>query len=88
MIIKIIVTPEGVEDICIRLLVSKKINYDRLLNISIENNLVNLIGCYLDIINDINDQIIPKEVIKKFHNNITDKKIIFLKDEKQYGKSG
>jgi len=86
--IKQIVTPKGVEDICIRLLVSKKINYARLLNISIENNLVNLIGCYLDIINDIDDQIIPKDVIKKFHNNITDKKIIFLKDEKKYGKSG
>ena len=86
--IKQILTPEGVEDICIRLLASKKINYKRLLNISIENNLVNLIGCYLDIINGINDQLIPKNIIKKFYNNITDKKIIFLKDEKQYGKSG
>lgn len=86
--IKQILTPEGVEDICIRLLASKKINYEKLLNISIENNLVNLIGCYLDIINSINSQLIPKGVIKKFHNNITDKKTIFLKDEKQYGKSG
>jgi len=86
--IKQILTPEGVEDICIRLLVSKKINYKQLLDISIENNLVNLIGCYLDIINDINDQLIPKGIIKKFYNSITDKKIVFLKDEKQYGKSG
>jgi hypothetical protein len=86
--IKQILTPEGVEDICIRLLVSKKINYKQLLDISIENNLVNLIGCYLDIINDINDQLIPKGIIKKFYNSITDKKIVFLKDEKQYGKFG
>jgi len=86
--IKQILTPEGVEDICIRLLASKKIDYERILNISIENNLVNLIGCYLDIINDINDQLIPKGIIKKFHDNIIDKKTIFLKNEKQYGKSG
>jgi len=86
--IKQILTPEGVEDICIKLLASKKINYKRLLEISIEDNLVNLIGCYLEIINDINDQLIPKGIIKKFHDNITYEKIIFLKDEKQYEKSG
>ena len=85
---KQILTPEGVEDICIRLLASKKINYRQLLDISIENNLVNVIGCYLDIINDVNDHLIPKGTVKKFHDNITNKKTIFMKDEKQYGKSG
>ncbi len=80
-------TPEGVEDQCIKMLAQKHLDYDALLNQAIEKNLVNQIGCYLDIINDIK-QIVPEIVIKKFHNHISDKKPVFLKDEKKYGKSG
>ena len=81
-------TPEGVEDICVKILSYKKINYDALIKLAIEKNLVNQIGCYLDIINDINKRIIPDKVIKKFHKNISNKKYVFLKDEMKYGKSG
>jgi hypothetical protein len=86
--IKKLRTPEGVEDICIRVLADKKLNYDNLLKHAIEKNMVNPVGCYLDIINDINEQIIPNKVIEKFHENISDKKYEFLKEEKGYKKSG
>ncbi len=86
--IKKLRTPEGVEDICIRILADKKLNYNNLLKHAIEKNMVNPVGCYLDIINDINEQIIPNKVIEKFHDNISDKKYEFLKEEKDYKKSG
>lgn len=86
--IKKLMTPEGVEDICIRILAYKKLNYDTLLKHAIEKNIVNPVGCYLDIINDINKQIIPKNVIEKFLKNLSNKKYVFLKDEMNYEKSG
>jgi len=86
--IKKLMTPEGVEDICIRILAYKKLNYDTLLKHAIEKSLVNPVGCYLDIINDINKQIIPKGVVKKFLKNISNKKYVFLKDEVSYEKIG
>lgn len=81
-------TTEGVEDICIHYLFNRKINFDRLLNIAKANNLVNEIGCYLDIINDIRNGFIPSGYIEIFLNNISKKKRIFLKEEEEYGKSG
>ncbi len=81
-------TPEGVEDTCIKILAYKKINYTILLKLAIEKNLVNQIGCYLDIIHNIDRQLIPYEAIKKFHDNSSDKKYVFLREEMKYGKSG
>lgn len=88
MFLKKIFTPEGAEDICIKLIASNKINYEKLLEYSIKNELVNAIGCYLDLINNINNRLIPNEVIEKFYKNITNKKATFLKQEKKYGKTG
>jgi hypothetical protein len=83
-----LVTPEGVEDLCIKILADKKIDFDMLLSHAIEKNLVNQTGCYLHILNDINKQLVPYKVIKKFHDNLSDKKHVFLKNEMRYGKSG
>jgi len=88
MFLKKIFTPEGAEDICIKLIASNKINYEKLLEYSIRYEFVNIIGCYLDIINDINNRLIPNRIIDQFYNNITNKKTLFLKQEKKYGKSG
>jgi hypothetical protein len=62
-------------------------NYEVLLRRAVENTLVNQIGCYLDIINDMK-RIVPFKVIEIFSNTISDKTVVFLKDEKRYGKSG
>jgi hypothetical protein len=83
-----IMTSEGVEDSCIRILANKKIDFDILLAHAIETNLVNQVGCYLNILYDINKKLLPAKVIWKFHENISDKKNIFLKKEMKYGKSG
>lgn len=81
-------TPEGVEDVCMKLLFGKKIDYQRLHEIAKEYNLINQVGCYLDIINDIRSGIVPEDIIQKFLLSISSKKQIFLKEEMRYGKSG
>lgn len=83
-----LMTIEGIEDSCIKILANKKIDFNMLLARAIKKNLVNQVGCYLNILNDINKQLVPYEVIKKFHENISDKKYIFLKEEMKYGKTG
>ena len=80
-------TQEGIEDFCIRLIVSGKLNYEKLLNLAKKHDMVNIIGCYLDILNDIKEMIAP-DVLWKFHNNISKRKGALLKQEKRYGKSG
>jgi hypothetical protein len=80
-------TPEGVEDFCIRLITSGRLNYEKLLNLAKKHDMVNIVGCYLDILNDIK-KIIESDVLLKFHNNISKRKVTFLKQEKRYGKSG
>ena len=83
-----LMTPEGVEDTCIKILANKKIDYKRLLELAIKKNLVNQVGCYLDIIHNINGPMIPTKIIKKFYDNISNKKSVFLKVDMKYGKSG
>ena len=85
--LKEIKTLEGVEDFCIRLIASKKLNYERLLNLAKEMEMVNIIGCYLNIINDLK-KMVGSAVIKKFQKNVFKQKVMFLKSEKKYGKGG
>ncbi|MBU0497548.1 MAG: hypothetical protein KKG04_06295, partial [Candidatus Thermoplasmatota archaeon] len=81
-------TPEGVEDSCIKILANKKIDFEKLFARAVEKNIVNQTGCYLNILYDLNKQLVPYEAITKFHEHISDKKNIFLKEEMKYGKSG
>jgi len=83
-----LMTPEGVEDTCIKILAYADINYDALLHLAIKQDIVNLIGCYLDIVKGLKKEIVPDKAIKKFKTNISNKKSVFLKVEMKYGKSG
>ena len=87
LFLKEIKTPEGVEDFCIRLIALKKLNYDRLLDFAKEMGMVNIVGCYLNIINDLKN-IVGSAVIMKFQKHVSKQKVIFLKSEKRYGKDG
>lgn len=82
-----ITTVEGVEDFCIRIVKSDKMDYDRLLELSKEEGMVNIVGCYLDIINDI-AQLVAPGVLRRFKQYISDEEKTFLKEEKEYGKDG
>ncbi len=81
-------TTEGVEDLCIMILFQKRIDYQQLLELAREKEMVNIVGCYLDIINDIK-KIVSKKIIKAFMESKQKKKrSIFLTQEKRYSKGG
>lgn len=80
-------TNEGVEDFCIRLVSSGKLDWDKLLTLSKEQNMTNIVGCYLDILNSAK-KMVSTTVIEEFYHEISKKKIVFLKEEKTYGKGG
>ncbi|MFO7991071.1 MAG: hypothetical protein R6U61_02110 [Thermoplasmata archaeon] len=79
-------TVEGVEDFCIRLIKSNQMDYEKLLELAKEEGKVNIVGCYLDILGDIGVTIDPEE-ISMFEENVKDRKMIFLEEEKKYGKN-
>jgi hypothetical protein len=87
LFLKEIKTPEGVEDLCIRIISSGKLNYRRLLKLAKKYNAVNVVGCYLDIVNSIK-KMIDLNVINEFKKNVKNQKATFLKAEVRYGKGG
>ena len=86
-----LMTTEGVEDLCVKMIFQHRIDYGRLLDLSIKKEMVNIVGCYLNIINTIKETV-PLTVIQSFEDyknfKKTAKKIVFLPDEEQYGKNG
>ena len=84
-----LLTTEGVEDLCIKLLNTGKIDLEKLLELSADKQMASVVGCYLDILNHIDDELVSDEIIKKFlGSSHGEKRRIFLKQEKSYGKSG
>lgn len=87
--LKKLLTTEGVEDLCIKLLKTGKIDFEELLERSENSEMVSVVGCYLDILNDIEGELVSNEIIERFIGpSQVEKKRMFLKQEKSYGKSG
>ncbi len=82
-----LLTTEGAEDLCIKMITYGNLDLNRVLSLSIERDLSSLVGCYLEIVNDIGD-ILPDGVIDTFSQRPSRKRHIFLKEEKGHGKSG
>lgn len=87
-------TTKGVENDCIRLIASNEMNYSELLMLAEEKDMVNVVGCYLDIVNNIRP-LIDSNDIERFHEESKGPRscprhawTIFLEEEKQYGKEG
>ena len=80
-------TTEGAEDMCARILAGGNMDYDRLLSLSREQGMVNVVGCYLDILASISD-LVPAGAIRLFSQHVRGRKRVFLKEEREFGKSG
>ena len=85
--IRKLITTEGVEDICARIISQDILDYLKLLNIAKKQDIVNIVGLYLDLVNEIKEML-PRGILRDFHENISKRRKTFLKQEKQYGKSG
>ncbi len=85
--LKKLMTTEGVEDLCIRMLRSNEMNLDELVKISIDKGMSSILGCYLDILNDLVN-LYPEDIILKLEKYIPKKRKKFLREEEPYGKNG
>jgi hypothetical protein len=80
-------TPEGIEDLCVRLVASGKLDYSRLLRLSRERGLVNIVGCYLDILSN-ERPMVSNDIITSFERYRTNRRRPFFKPDRRYGKEG
>lgn len=85
--LRLLVTTEGVEDLCVRVVASGSLDHSRLLTMAVERGMVNAVGCYLDILNDLGVHV-EASVLGSYHEHKTEEVITFLMMEKSYGKGG
>lgn len=81
-------TIDGVEERCLFLIHLKKMNMEKLLSYAQKQNMVNIVGCYLDIIHHLSHSLVDKKTIALFSGYVQDKTKVFLKQLKEYGKQG
>ncbi len=86
--LKKLFTTEGVEEYCILMIKQGLLDYEKLMRIAEEKNMINVVGCYLDILNSIDEKLVPSSIIRLFRRHMTKSKKTFLSQEKKYGKQG
>ena len=86
--LKKLFTTEGAEEYCILMVKQGLLNYERLIALAEQQKAVSVVGCYLDILNSIEKQMVSPMVIEKFLARKSKYKKTFLSQEKEYGKHG
>lgn len=81
-------TTEGAEEYCVLMVKQGLLDYDRVIYYAKDQNIVNVVGCYLDILKSIDNKLVPASIIEMFSKYKTKYKKIFLAQEKEYGKHG
>jgi len=80
-------TSHGVEETCVLLLKTGRLDMKKLLKVAKEKNEASIVGCYLDIIHSLTSELVSQKTIDRFHHEKEDGKTkTWLKSEKQYGK--
>ena len=87
LFLRLLSKPEGVEDLCLRMVSSGRLDHERLLALAVDKGVVNVVGCYLEILGDLGITV-EARVIKAYLDKLDDRVIMFLKDDSAYGKSG
>jgi biotin operon repressor len=82
-----LMTTDGAEDFCIHMVAQRLLDYDILFEVAKKKNMINIAGCYLDVLRSI-DLAVPDHVIDLFKGNVSKRRRSFLIQEKRYGKSG
>jgi DNA-binding transcriptional regulator YhcF (GntR family) len=81
--------PDGVEDFCIHLLSNRSVDLEQLLRLSRERGMVNVVGCYLDILSDLDAGLVAKREAEAFLPFISHgDPPAFLESEREFGKEG
>jgi hypothetical protein len=85
--LRLLTRPEGVEDICLRIVASGRLDHEKLLEMADERGMVNVVGCYLDIVKDLGLRV-DEAVIDAYLERTGDRVVTFLDGERAFGKSG
>jgi len=89
LFLKKVLTTEGIEDLCIKILKTGKLDIEGLLELSVKKKMASVVGCYLDILNDLDEDIVSDKIIERFlEPSNKEKKRTFLKQERSFGKNG
>ena len=86
--LKKLFTTEGVEDFCVLMVKQGLLDYEKLLALAEHQSVVNVVGCYLDVLHSVDEQIVPPSTIERFLEHKPKDKKTFLSQEKEYGKQG
>lgn len=82
-------TADGVEDFCIQILNGRSLNFDDLLRLARERGEANIVGCYLDLLSDLNSDLVAQADGERFLPFVArGDPNVFLKSEKEFGKDG
>ncbi len=87
LFLRLLSKPEGVEDLCLRIVSSGRLDHDELLQLAVDRVMVNVVGCYLEIIRDLGVKV-EEHVIEAYRERCDDRVITFLEEERDYGKNG
>ena len=86
--LKKLFTTEGVEEVCILMVKQGLMDYEKLIHHAEEQGVMNVVGCYLDILNSIDEKLAPSAIIERFMKYKPKYKKAFLSQEKEFGKHG
>ena len=86
--LKKLFTTEGVEDFCVLMVKQGLLDYEELLALAEQQSVVNVVGCYLDVLISVDEQMVPSSTIEMFLEYKPKYKKTFLSQEKEYGKQG
>jgi len=85
--LRMLTRPEGVEDLCLRMVASGRLDHVKLLELAVERGMVNVVGCYLDIVRDLGVNV-EEDVIDAYFDQRDERVVTFLETESAFGKSG
>ena len=86
--LKKLFTTEGAEEYCILMIKQGLLDYEKLISLAEEQKVMNIVGCYLDILNSVDEQMVHSSIIERFLKYKSKYKKTFLSQEKEYGKHG
>jgi hypothetical protein len=78
---------EGVEDICVRIVASGRLDHKRLLELAVGSGMASVVGCYLEIVRDLGVPL-DEAVLGMYLERAEDRVAIFLESEREFGKGG
>ena len=80
--LRLLGTPEGVEDLCPQIVASGQLDYERLLDLTIDKRLANVVGVYLDVLGHMGLDV-PGWALDALRDNVSSRAPVFPRWEER-----